>query len=135
MLFRSVSQSRYAGAMSQIASQMFTDFQRTQFPATLNLGGGKTLTIVGGMNGSVDTAPTPRVAEANCASIGARLPTPAEYEAADSYGDWSGGVSLNLKVWALAGNKVYAAALTKPSPVRDVSEVNNESFLYYCVQQ
>lgn len=119
--------------MSKVAADLFTAFQRTQFPSQLRVGA-KTLTLIGGLNGSVDRVADPRLAEEACATLDARLPTASELDLINSYGDWSGGVSLNDKVWALEGNKVFAPTLRNPTPVREKWEVNAEEFLYYCVK-
>lgn len=119
--------------MSKIAADIFTEFQRTQFPTTVKVGN-KMLTLIGGLNGSVDRAAEPRLAEQACETLDARLPTEFELDLLNSYGDWSGGVSLNDKYWAMAGNKVFAPTLRNPSPVREKWEVNAEEYLYYCVK-
>jgi len=119
--------------MSKIAADMFTEFQRTQFPTQIKVGN-KMLTLIGGLNGSVDRVADPRLAEQACETLEARLPTDFELDLLNSYGDWSGGVSLNDKVWALAGDKVFAPTLRNPSPVREKWEVNAEEYLYYCVK-
>lgn len=119
--------------MSKIAADMFTAYQRTQFPSQIRVGD-KVLTLVGGLNGSVDRVADPKIAEESCATLDARLPTDKELDLLNSYGDWSGGVSLNDQVWALAGDKVFAPTLRNPSPVREKWEVNAEEFLYYCVK-
>lgn len=119
--------------MSQIASRIFEDFQRTQFPINARVGN-RNLRLIGGLNGSVDRATSPQLAEQICSTLGGRLPTANELDMINAYGDWSGGVSLNDGVWALAGNKVFAPQLRNPSPVRDPSQVNEQEFLYYCVK-
>lgn len=119
--------------MSQIASKVFEDFQRTQFPSKIKVGT-RTLTLVGGLNGSVDTAPTPQIAKESCATLDARLPEANELELISAYGDWSGGVSLGNAVWALPSGKVFAPTLRNPSPIREKWEVNATEFKYYCVR-
>lgn len=119
--------------MSVIASEVFTRFQRTSFPTTIQMGS-RELTLVGGLNGSVDRALTPELAEQACQALGARLPNQFELEMSHSYGDWSGGVGLGTQVWAMPDGMVYHPQLQNPSPVRQRWEVNAESFLYYCVR-
>jgi hypothetical protein len=119
--------------MSKVASDIFTLFQRTQFPSQIKIGN-KMLTLVGGLNGSVDRVPDPALAEEACATLDARLPTRLELEMLNNYGDWSGGISLNDKVWAMPGNKVFAPLLRNPTPVREKWEVNADEYLYYCVK-
>lgn len=119
--------------MSQIASQIFSKFQATQFPSQIKVGKNQ-LTLIGGMNGSVDTAPTSELAVEFCQTLDARLPTAKELEILDGYGDWSGGISLEGKYWALDDNMVYAPHLKNPSPIRKPWEVNAEEVSYYCVQ-
>ncbi|AZZ36297.1 hypothetical protein CIK05_05665 [Bdellovibrio sp. qaytius] len=124
-----------AVVMSQIASRMFEDFQRTKFPTKLKVGN-KTLTLLGAMNGSVETTFSVKNASRACETLGGRLPTGTELEIIDSYGDWNGGVSINDAIWALTNGNVYAPHLRNPSPVRSESEVNahDEGYRYYCVQ-
>ncbi len=119
--------------MSRIAARLFEDFQRTRFPSTIKVGS-KNLTLIGGLNGSVDVAVSPAVAKRSCETLGARLPNDQELEILNGYGDWSGGVGLGEAVWALPTGKVYAPLLRNPSPIRDVSEVNATEFKYYCVR-
>ena len=122
-----------AYVMSQIASRMFEDFQRTKFPSKLKVGN-KILTLLGAMNGSVEKTFSVKNAERACATLGGRLPTGTELEIIDAYGDWNGGVSINDVVWALDRGYVYAPHLRNPSPVRSPSEVNSDEYAYYCVQ-
>lgn len=119
--------------MGQIAAKMFTQHQRTKFPSTVRVGN-KMLTIVGGLNGSVDKVSDPFLAEEACSMLNARLPGRLEMELIDSYGDWNGGISLGSAVWAFPNGKVYAAELRNPTPIREKWEVNDRSFLYYCVK-
>lgn len=119
--------------MSQIASEVFTKYQRTTFPSQVRIGT-KMLTLVGGLNGSVDVVTNPRIAEEACQTLDARLPTEKELDLLNSYGDWSGGVSINDKVWAMSNGYVYHPGLRNPTPVRHYTSVNDRSFLYYCVK-
>lgn len=119
--------------MGQIALEMFSEFQGTQFPSSIKIGN-KMLTLVGGLNGSVDRAYTTEVAAESCATLDARLPTQFEIELLSGYGDWSGGVSLNNKIWAMANGMIYVPYLKNPSPVRLPSEVNQTEYFYYCVK-
>lgn len=128
-----MGQGAPAVVMSQIASKMFEEFQRTQFPSQIKVGK-KMLKLIGGMNGSVDRAPSTTIAKQACETLDARLPNEFELEILNTYGDWSGGVSLNDQVWALPSGKVFAPMLRNPSPVRETWEVNAQEFLYYCVQ-
>lgn len=129
-----VATGRVDTVMSKIASEIFVRFQRTQFPSEIRVGN-KMLTLIGGFNNSVDRAPTSKIAEEACATLDARLPTDKEMEILDVYGDWSGGVSLNNKVWALRNGYVYVPYLKNPSPVRSQTEINlSEGVLYYCVK-
>ena len=122
-----------AYVMSQIASRMFEDFQRTKFPSKLKVGN-KMLTLLGAMNGSVEKTFSVKNAERACDTLGGRLPTGTELEIIDAYGDWNGGVSINDVVWALDRGYVYAPHLRNPSPIRSPSEVNADEYAYYCVQ-
>lgn len=133
--FTYIGEGKPSVVMSQIASEMFTQFQRTNFPTTLRVGT-RTIELIGGFNGSVDQARTPRQAEQACQTLGGRLPNQFEYEMISGYGDWSGGVSLGngRTVWAMSGNKVYHPGLMNPTPVRSVSQVNAKIFSYYCVR-
>ncbi len=119
--------------MSQIASRMFEDFQRTKFPSTLRVGK-YNMTIVGALNNSIGKATSVTQAERACDIIDARLPREYELEAIDSYGDWNGGVSIGNTVWAIDGGMVYHPGLMNPTPVRRPSQVNTKVFSYYCVK-
>ena len=120
--------------MSQIASDIFVRFQRTQFPSVVRVGN-KMLTLVGGFNNSVDQAPTSKIAQQSCETLDARLPTEMELEILNVYGDWSGGVSLNRKIWAMSNGYVYVPYMRNPSPVRSETSMNlSEGLLYYCVR-
>lgn len=122
--------------MSQIASRMFEDFQRTKFPSTLDLGA-KSIRLIGATNGSVAKAGL-KQAERACKNMGARLPTGEELEDISAFGDWNGGVSINNVVWAISGwggsPMVYHPGLMNPSPIRDEWSVNEKIFSYYCVK-
>ena len=133
--FTYIGKGKPSVVMSKIASQMFTQFQRTNFPTTLIIGS-RAIEIIGGFNGSVDQARTPRQAEQACQILGGRLPSQYEYEMISGYGDWSGGVSLGngRTVWAMTNNQVYHPGLMNPSPVRSQWEVNAKIFSYYCVR-
>lgn len=126
------AQNKPERVMGDIAARLFEAYQRTTFPATIRVGR-TNLTIVGGINGFIDRARSPELAEAACDSLDARLPTDKEYEIASLYGSWSGGVSLNQGTWALANGYIYHAAFTT-MPVRRPWEVNETEFLYYCVR-
>lgn len=128
-----LGQGQPSVVMSQIGSKMFVDFQRTQFPSKIKIGS-KYVTLVGGMNGSVDVAASPAIAMQSCQTLNARLPDEFELETLNAYGDWSGGISLNQQYWALPSGKVFAPMLRNPSPVREVWEVNTSEYSYYCVQ-
>lgn len=128
-----VAQGRPEVVMSQIASQIFTQFQRTQFPSSIKVGN-SILTLVGGLNSSVDKTISSLVAEQSCETLESRLPNQVELEILNSYGDWSGGVTLGDKVWAMSNGKVYAPLLRNPTPVRDERDVNADELFYYCVK-
>lgn len=129
-----VATGRVDTVMSQIASEIFVRFQRTQFPSAVKVGT-SWLTLVGGFNNSVDHAPTSKIAEEACLTLDARLPTSSELEILNVYGDWSGGVSLNNKVWALSNGYIYVPYMKNPSPVRRQTEMTlSDDVLYYCVK-
>lgn len=127
------AQGKPATVMSQIASKIFEQYQRTNFPNTARIGN-RQVQLIGALNGTVDQASSPELAAVACETLGGRLPNQLELELLDAYGDWNGGVSLGDKVWAMPGGKVYHPGLRNPSPVREVWEVNDKSFYYYCVK-
>lgn len=127
-----MAQNKPSFVMGDIASRMFEAYQRTSFPTTLRIGA-RTLSLVGGLNGTVDRVRSTKQAEVACESLDARLPTEAEYEAISAYGDWSGGVSLNDGTWAMENDRVYHAPF-RSMPVRNTWEVNETEYLYYCVK-
>lgn len=117
--------------MSKIASQIFEDYQRTKFPSTLRVGN-KKLTLLGGLNGAVDKVQYPEEAENICQTLGARLPTAQEYKFINSYGSWSGGVTLGRNVWALKYPKVFIPYF-RTLPVREYNQTNQKEIYYICV--
>lgn len=122
--------------MSQIASRIFEEFERTQFPTSINLNG-RNLTLLGSPNGSVGETFNPNDAMRTCRYMGGRLPNATELEMISAYGDWNGGVGIGNSVWAIAQGSsamVYHPGLRNPSPVRNMSEVNTRRFKYYCVK-
>lgn len=119
--------------MSKIASDIFTQFQRTRFPSTLYTLGRK-ITIVGTHNNSIGTARSHNQAKEVCRSKDARLPTSSQLEAIDAFGDWNGGVSIGKAVWMLRNGQVYVPHLMNPTPVRHIGSINSRSFKYYCVK-
>lgn len=122
--------------MSQIASRMFEDFQRTKFPSKLDLGS-KTITLLGATNRSVSQAGLKQASRA-CKNLGGRLPTGEELEDISAFGDWNGGVSIGEAIWAISDwggdPMVYHPGLMNPSPIRNEWEVNDRIFKYYCVK-
>ncbi len=130
-----IGSGRPAVVMSQIASRLFERFQRTQFPSRVRLGN-RTVTLVGGMNGSVDKVPHLETARMACQTQDARLPTTTELKLLDAYGDWSGGVSLAGAVWVVENAPGGELKLYHPELRRDVAtwETNERSYTYYCVR-
>ena len=127
------AQGKPATVMSKIASEIFELYQRTSFPNTARIGN-RQVQLIGALNGTVDQASSPELAQMACETLGGRLPNQLEIELLDAYGDWNGGVSLGDKVWAMPNGKVYHPGLRNPTPVRDPWEVNEKSFYYYCVK-
>jgi hypothetical protein len=127
-----MGQGRSDIVMSQIASQVFEDFQRTKFPSEIKIGN-KTLTILGGLNGDIETVTDLYDAKTFCQSLGGRLPRQNEYKFINAYGSWSGGVSLERKIWAMDYPSVFVPYFTR-RPVRSFSEVNEREYYYVCVK-
>ncbi|CBW26562.1 conserved hypothetical protein [Halobacteriovorax marinus SJ] len=122
--------------MSQIASRIFEEFERTKFPTTLNFNG-RTITLLGSPNGSVGETFNPNDAARTCRYMGGRLPNSNELEMISAYGDWNGGIGIGRSVWAISSGSealVYHPGLRNPSPVRRMSEVNTRKFKYYCIK-
>jgi len=119
--------------MSAIAADIVRHFQRTTFP-TIVMMGDKPLVLLGAAGKPINTAPTPVIAERSCALIKARLPTVDEYEFLSILGDWNNGVSLDHKLWALAGGRVLNPDTRNPTPVRTPAEVNHLPVNFYCVR-
>ena len=118
--------------MSQIASSVFEDYQRTKFPSTINLGS-RSLRVIGGPNGDIARTQYLEQAENICKGMGARLPNSSEYKLLDSYGSWSGGITLGQKIWAMNYPYVFVPYFTN-SPSRHFNQVNDKEFYYICVQ-
>ncbi len=119
--------------MSYIAADMVRYFQRTTFPTVVVMGE-KSLILVGTAGSPINTAPNPVIAEKSCALIKARLPTLDEYEFLSIKGDWNNGVSLDHKLWAMAGNRVLNPDARNPTPVRTHADNNYEPVSFYCVR-
>jgi hypothetical protein len=127
------AQGRPESVMSSVAGQIFQHFQRTQFPSLVSIGK-KSLTLLGAPGSPIGMAPSPSLAESACKASRARLPLVDEYEFLSALGDWSGGVSLDHKLWALADDHVLAPDLRNPSPVRHPEDVNSNEIYFYCVR-
>jgi len=127
------AQGRPEQVMSSIALQMVRHFQRTSFPTLISMGD-KFIVLVGAPGTSINTAPSPLVAEQACSAIKARLPTEKEYDYLSILGDWNGGISLGHDLWAMAGNHIMSPDTRNPSPVRHPEEVNRSEFRFYCVR-
>ncbi|MCO4754660.1 MAG: hypothetical protein KC478_09255 [Bacteriovoracaceae bacterium] len=130
-----IAQGRAHQVMSNIATQVFDDYQRTKFPSKIKLPR-KTLQLLGGLNGSIDTARFLREAQMSCESMDARLPTEYEYKMLNAYGTYSGGVSLGGRgvLWAMSGDYVFVPEYQR-NPVRDVSSMGRtSSYKYICVR-
>lgn len=128
-----MGQGRPSTVMSQIAAKIFEDFQRTVFPSTISLGR-RSLTLIGDLNGQIGNSQNPEVAERNCEILDARLPTVDEYHVINSYGSWSGGVSLGNEAqkWCITGNRYFTPNSTRSTwGYRDVNKKNCQ---YICVQ-
>ena len=117
--------------MSQIASKVFEDYQQTRFPTKINIGR-EQLELIGGLNSSVDSVNRPEDAEFACMSLGARLPTEKEYKLLNSYGSWSGGVSLGKEDWVLSSNQILN--INSYYHVRGYQNGVNGKYLYICVR-
>lgn len=118
--------------MSKIASKFFEEFQRTKFPSTINSRHRK-ITLIGGLNGGIDSTSYLEEAESTCKSLGGRLPTESEYKSIDNYGDWSGGITLGRLVWAMKWPYVFVPYFER-NPVRDYTQAGAKQFYYTCVK-
>ena len=127
------AQGKPESVMGNIAVQMVRHFQRTSFPTVISMGE-RFLVLVGAPGSSINKAPTPKIAEEACAMIKARLPSEKEYEYLSILGDWSGGVSLDHKLWAMVNNHVLSPDTRNPSPVRHPEDVNYQEVYFYCVR-
>lgn len=125
---------RPSTVMSQIASRVFEKYQRTQFPSTIRIKNRK-LQILGGLNTQIDSTPILSEARYFCESMDARLPTAQEYKYIDSYGSWSGGVSLGTNAWALKHNYVFYLPFVKNgSAAVPASRIDHRRYHYLCVR-
>lgn len=118
--------------MSKIASKIFEDYQRTQFPSTINYRG-KELILLGGANGDIDSVFDLRSAQEICYSMGARLPSSEEYAFINAIGSWSGGISLGDTPWALNYPNLYAKYNGRYQ-VRNRQFYPPQNFKYICVR-
>jgi len=118
--------------MGDLAAAVFRAYQATRFPTDLELDG-QTVRLTSPAGTYIAKASTPEQAELACRDIGARLPTAREYDLLEIRGDWNGGICTQGRHWALAGGKVLAPELTRPSPVRNQNEVTSDQYFFYCV--
>lgn len=118
--------------MSKIASRIFEDYQRTKFPSTIKIGR-TNLTLLGGLNGDIDKTFYLKEAQGLCEILGGRLPTSKEYKIINSYGSWSGGITLGRKIWALRYPDVFVPYFTR-APQRSYHQVNEREYYYTCVK-
>lgn len=119
--------------MGQIGNQVFTQFQKTQFPSRVTHLG-KPLDLLGGPGMLVGTTSSPRKAEYACQCMQARLPTVGEYIYLSELGHWNGGVDSSKGLWALAKEKIMAPEMPRPSIVRSVDEFQSPEIRYFCVR-
>ena len=117
--------------MSQIASRVFEDFQRTKFPTTVRVGN-RNLEVLGGLTGDIGTVVRPDEATLACQTLGARLPNESEYKILNTYGSWSGGITLSHFDWVLPYNQLLN--LTHYYHVRSYQTGVNGNFKYICVR-
>ncbi|WP_295522913.1 hypothetical protein [Limnohabitans sp. Rim8] len=119
--------------MRAISSQLFAEFQHTQFPSKVQMGS-RTLELLGAPGVPISHTGSAEAAERTCKSIQARLPTAEEYEFMANLGDWNQGIRTVGRIWALANKMVLAPELPNPSPIRTESEVRAHELYYYCVR-
>lgn len=118
--------------MGYLAEEVFKHYQKTQFPSTIS-NGGKSLTIIGALNGDVAQVVGTRAAVAACDSLQARLPTEQEYMILEAYGAWDGGLDLGRTPWAMDRGYVFHPVMRNPSPVFPETNLNDKTFNYVCV--
>jgi hypothetical protein len=119
--------------MQAIATQLFAEFQHTQFPSKVKIGQ-RTLELVGAPGMPISHTSSSAAAQRTCQSIQTRLPSAEEYEFMASLGDWNQGIRIKGRVWALANDLVFAPDLPNPSPIRSEAEVRGSEIYYYCVR-
>lgn len=119
--------------MGLIAFQVFSQFQKTQFPSqVMHLG--KTLELLGAPGNVLGTTNSPRKAEYACECMQARLPTVGEYIYLNELGNWNGGVYSAKGLWALSQERVMAPEMPNPSIVRSIKEFQSPEIHYFCVR-
>lgn len=119
--------------MRVISTQLFAEFQHTQFPSKVKIGN-RTLELVGAPGVPISYTQSAEAAERSCIGIQARLPTAEEYEFLSNLGDWNQGIRTEGRIWALANKMVLAPELPNPSPIRPENEVRASEIYYYCVR-
>jgi hypothetical protein len=119
--------------MRVISTQLFAEFQHTQFPSKVKIGN-RTLELVGAPGVPISYTHSAEAAERSCIGIQARLPTAEEYEFLSNLGDWNQGIRTEGRIWALANKMVLAPELPNPSPIRPENEVRASEIYYYCVR-
>lgn len=119
--------------MGQIGYQVFSQFQKTQFPSQV-MHKDKKLELLGAPGQLVGTTNSPRKAEYACECMQARLPTVGEYIYLNELGNWNGGVSSDKGLWALSQERVMAPEMPNPSIVRSAKEFQSPEIHYFCVR-
>ena len=126
------AQGEVSIVMSKIASKVFEDFQRTQFPSQISYRGEK-LTLLGGANNNVATSSSLFGLTDICRSKSARLPTLDEYKYLNALGSWSGGLFLKDKAWALDDSNVVIK-YNGEHRRRNIAFISERKFHYICVR-
>lgn len=119
--------------MGQIGNQIFSQFQKTQFPSRVTHLG-RPLELLGAPGMLVGTTTSARKAEYACQCMQARLPTVGEYVYLSELGNWNGGVNSSKGLWALSKEKVMAPEMPHPSIVRSADEFQSAEIHYFCVR-
>jgi hypothetical protein len=122
-------------ATFEVVKKLFDSFQRAHFPSSLSGLDGRKVTILGTPSGRPTDKVDWETAAMACRSMGGRLPSAQEVKLVNMYGDYSGGITLQLH-----GNyslnqpgQVYVSDFVGQE-VREFRMINDKTAFFFCLK-
>ena len=109
-------QGRPELVMPPISTQLFAEFQHSQFPSQVQIGH-RTLELVGAPSVPISHTRSAQASERTWKRIQTRLPIAEECEFMANLGGWNQGIGTVGRIWALAIKMVPSPELPNPSPI------------------